>query len=51
MSVNKLAEHLYDTFWQRNGVIVPAFDEQAVAIIKMWTNIALSALDFKEETL
>lgn len=49
MSVNKLAEHLYDTFWQRNGVKTPPpLDEQATAIIKMWTNIALSAIDFKE---
>jgi hypothetical protein len=50
VSVNKLAEHLYTTFWQRNGVKNPSpFGEQATAIIKMWTNIALSALDFKED--
>jgi hypothetical protein len=49
VSVNKLAEHLYTTFWQRNNVKNPApLGEQATAIIKMWTNIALSAIDFKE---
>lgn len=49
MSVNRLADHLYNTFWERNQVEVPPLDDQAAAIIKMWTNIAVSALEFKEE--
>lgn len=44
-----LAEHLYNTFWERNKVEVPPFNEQAPAIISMWVNIALSVETFKED--
>lgn len=44
----KLAEHLYATFWKRQEVEAPPFQEQALAIVRMWTNIAQSAIDYKD---
>jgi len=49
MGVQGLAKHLYDTFWERNEVKVPPFEEQAKAIINMWTNIARSAIEYEED--